>query len=106
MNIDHAKIRREALRWLLILALNHSRPVRAHESMLLSTAHGVYGDTTEMEIRRELGYLEERHLVEVERNPAGFWLASLTSAGVDIAEYTVDCRPGIARPEKYWAGSS
>ena len=22
--------------------------------------------------------------------------------GVDIAEYTIDCEPGIARPAKYW----
>ncbi|HPQ94958.1 MAG: hypothetical protein KDI44_14225 [Thiothrix sp.] len=106
MNIDPVKQRREALRWLLILALNNSRPIQAHESLLLLTAQGVFSDASAHEIRRELGYLEERKLAEIDRNPAGFWLADLTAAGIDIAEYTVDCRPGIARPEKYWAGSN
>ena len=27
--------------------------------------------------------------------------ADLTRHGVDVAEYTVDCEPGIARPAKY-----
>ena len=30
------------------------------------------------------------------------WFADLTHLGVDIAEYTIDCQAGIARPEKYW----
>ena len=104
MIIDHAKIRREQLRWLLILALNHARPIAAHESLLLGTARGVYPDSTALEIRRELDYLEERKLITLERHPAGYWLAQLTALGVDLAEYTVPCHPGIARPEKYWAG--
>lgn len=104
MNIDHDKIRRESFRWLLILALNNSRPIRAHESLLLMTAQGVYADATANETRRELGYLEERELVDIERHPAGYWLANLTAAGIDVAEYAVECRAGIARPEKYWAG--
>ena len=32
------------------------------------------------------------------------WFADLTRYGVDVAEYTVDCQPGVARPAKYWAG--
>lgn len=106
MNIDHEKVRRESLRWLLILALNNSRPVRAHESLLLMTAQGIYHDANANEIRRELSYLEERKLVDIERHPAGFWLSNLTAAGVDIAEYTVECRAGIARPTKYWVATN
>lgn len=105
MNIDHQKIRRESLRWLLLLALNHSRPIHAHESLLLTTARGVYPDTTDVELRRELAYLEDRKMISIDRNPSGFWTADLTALGVDIAEYTVACHPGIARPEKYWAGA-
>ena len=32
------------------------------------------------------------------------WFADLTRLGVDLAEYTIDCQPGIARPDKYWEG--
>jgi hypothetical protein len=41
-------------------------------------------------------------MVDVDKKPDGRWHCDLTSLGTDIAEYTVDCRPGIARPEKYW----
>ena len=34
--------------------------------------------------------------------PQGRWFADLTRIGVDLAEYTIPCEPGIARPEKYW----
>ena len=33
---------------------------------------------------------------------SGPWHAELTRYGVDVAEYTIDCEPGIARPAKYW----
>lgn len=102
MNIDLAKQRREQLRWILLLTLNHARPLGAQETVLLGTAQGVYPDTTPLEVRRELDYLEGRKLVEIERMPSGPWRAELTRCGVDIVEYTIDCDPGIARPAKYW----
>ncbi|MNP80095.1 hypothetical protein D3C76_1780910 [compost metagenome] len=55
-----------------------------------------------MELRRELDYLSDRSLVTLKKSPAGVWICGLTHYGVDIAEYTIDCNPGIARPEKYW----
>lgn len=102
--IDMAKTRREQMRWLLLLALNHARPYGLQESVLLGTAQGVYPDATPLEIRRELDYLEGRRLVEIERDPSGVWRAELQRYGIDIAEYTIDCEPGIARPQKYWNG--
>lgn len=101
---DFAKIRRENLRWLILLTLNHARPVGAHETMILSTVQAVYPDATPHELRRELDYLEDRELIDITKEPSGSWRAELTRYGVDIAEYTVDCEPGIARPVKYWEG--
>ena len=101
-SIDMDKVRREQQRWILLLALNHARPYGATEQVLLATTQGVYPDATALEIRRELSYLEDRRLVEVKRSPAGQWHGELTRYGVDIAEYTIDCEPGIARPQKYW----
>ncbi len=100
--VDAAKIRREALRWLILLTLNNARPIGAFEGPILSVAQSEYPDATALEMRRELDYLDDRKLVEVEKRPDGRWFCALTRYGVDVAEYTVACEPGIARPEKYW----
>lgn len=99
---DLARTRREHLRWLVLLTLNNARPVGAAESSVLAVAQSVYPDGTALELRRELDYLESRELVEVNRQPGGRWWCELTRYGVDVAEYTVDVEPGIARPAKYW----
>ncbi|WP_219211917.1 hypothetical protein [Variovorax boronicumulans] len=102
MNIDHARVRREGLRWLILLALNNARPVGAYESVVLATAQGMYLDATQVEIRNELGYLEERELLKLKKEPSGRWFASLTRFGIDLVEYSIECEPGIGRPAKYW----
>lgn len=100
--IDHTRVRRETMRWLILLTLNNSRPVPAYEELILSTIQGVFGDATPLEVRRELDYLADRKLIDLVKEPAGRWLSDLTRYGVDLVEYTVDCDPGIARPAKYW----
>lgn len=100
--IDHARVRREALRWLILLTLNNARPVGAFEGLILSVAQSEYPDASALELRRELDYLDERELVKVDKQPNGKWFAELSRHGVDVAEYTVSCEPGIARPAKYW----
>ncbi len=102
MHIDQAKVRRESLRWLILLTLNNARPVGAYEMPILSVAQCEYPDATPLEIRRELDYLADRALVKLKKEPSGRWFADLTRYGTDIAEYTIDCEPGIARPVKYW----
>ena len=102
MQIDHARLRREAIRWLILLTLNNARPMGAQEGPILSVAQSVYPDATQLELRRELDYLHGRELVQVVKSPSGPWHAELSRHGVDVAEYTVDCEPGIARPAKYW----
>lgn len=100
--IDHAKVRRESMRWNILLILNNARPVGAYEELVLATAQGIYQDATALELRRELDYLADRELVYLKKEPGGRWFADLTRHGTDVAEYTVDCDPGIARPQKYW----
>jgi hypothetical protein len=104
MQIDLARARREALRWLILLTLNNARPIGAFEGPVLAVAQSEYPDATPLELRRELDYLADRQLVTLDKQPSGKWFADLTRHGVDLAEYTVDCEPGIARPTKYWAG--
>lgn len=104
LQIDLARVRRESLRWLILLTLNNARPIGAFEAVVLTVAQAQYPDATALELRRELDYLADRELVKVAKHPDGRWHADLTRYGVDVAEYTVDCEPGIARPAKYWAG--
>jgi hypothetical protein len=100
--IDQAKVRREALRWLILLTLNNARPIGAFEGPILSVAQSEYPDATPLELRRELDYLHDRELVRVDKQPSGRWFAELTRSGTDVTEYTVSCEPGISRPAKYW----
>lgn len=102
--IDAAKARRESMRWYILLTLNTSRPVDPTEVLVLSTIQGVIPDATASELRREMDYLADRKMIDLDKQPHGMWVAGLTSLGVDIVEYTVDCRAGIARPAKYWGG--
>ncbi len=101
--IDAEKAEREYLRWMIMVVLNAGRPVGAAESMILSAIQAIPLPVTQREIRRELEYLEDRKLVGIDgKGSRPLWHAKLTHHGVDVVEYTVDCLPGIARPQKWW----
>ena len=100
--IDQVKVRREAMRWNILLVLNNARPIGAYEELVLATVQSMFPDASALEVRKELDYLADRELVKLAKEPTGRWFAELTRHGVDVAEYTVDCDPGIARPTKYW----
>lgn len=102
--IDNQKVRRESMRWLILLTLNNARPIGAYEELVLATVQAMYPDATALEVRRELDYLFDRKLVDLRKEPSGRWFADLSRYGTDVAEYTVECDAGIARPPKYWAG--
>lgn len=101
-SIDPAKVRRENMRWVLILTLYNARPSDLVEAVILATIQSLYPDATPLEVRRELDYLSDRELVDLRKDPSGPWWGNLTRCGTDMAEYTIPCEPGIARPEKYW----
>ena len=95
--------RREGMRWKIINTLNKARPHTTSELFLLDVMRGIYHQATALELRQHLEYLSDRKLVELVKQPNGRWYADLSRLGVDIAEYTIDCQPGIARPAKYWS---
>lgn len=102
MTIDLNKVRRENLRWYLLLALYNARPEEVCEEIVQGTMRAIYPDASPLEVRQQLDYLSDRKLVELRKEPSGRWWADLTRNGTDIVEYTVDVEPGIARPVKYW----
>ena len=95
---DMLRVRREAIRWHLLSAINLSRPVGIYTEALLPIVQSVYPDATHQEIRRELDYLEARVMCSIKRDPIDRWFAALTRAGIDFVEYTIDAQPGVARP--------
>ena len=104
--IEHelmAKKRREGMRWNIINILNKARPYTTSELFLLNIINEIYPQTTALELRQQLDYLADCKMVNLNKSPHGLWFADLSSLGVDIAEYTVACHPGIARPEKVWS---
>lgn len=102
--IDQEKVRRETMRWIVLLTLANASPIGAYEELVLSTVQAMFPDATTLEIRRTLDYLADRELVKLAKEPSGRWFADLTRWGIDVVEYTVDVDPGIARPAKYWGG--
>jgi len=100
---DPAKVRREFMRWQILLALNNARDVDGTgETLLLAIVQAEFPDASALELRRELDYLAERDLIRLTKRPDGRWLADINRYGIDVVEYTVDVDPGIARPQKYW----
>lgn len=96
------KDRREVLRWRILQTANISRPIPLAEDTLFQTVAGLDMPITQFDLRREIDYLESRKLVKIDGRGGPQWAVSLTRYGVDVAEYTLDCEPGIARPVKYW----
>lgn len=99
MTIDLAKVRREDIRWHLLTAANVSRPHGCYIEPMLAIVRAAYTDATEMELKRELDYLEERELVKIERDGMDRWFVQLSRHGIDLVEYTVPVQPGISRPK-------
>jgi hypothetical protein len=100
---DPVKYRREFGRWIILTTLNNSRPLGTTETNILTVIRAEFPDMSRDELRRELDYLRDRSLLTIKTPPDGSaWWCSLTRYGTDVAEYTVDVHPGIARPEKYW----
>ena len=100
--MDMDKIRRESIRWHIMVAVNSGRPEAVAETLVLSAIQSIPIECTARELRRELDYLFDRKLVALQRLEGAAWLAELTRHGVDFVEYTIGAEPGIARQKKYW----
>lgn len=100
--MDLEKQKREQLRWQILATLNAGRPYPVNEQLMLSVVNDIKIQTTPLELRRQLDYLEERGLVKLHDRESAMWSSELTRDGIDVVEYTVECDPGIARPKKYW----
>jgi hypothetical protein len=95
-----SKARRELMRWQLLVSLHIAAPYGMNATALKPIISATYPDVTDVEIKRHLEYLKERALIYCSTDPLGNLFAKLDRYGFDVAEYTVECDPGIARPSK------
>ena len=93
---------REDARWRILRVLDAGRPIGANEDLIFRVLHDVKVPSTMNTVRRDLTYLRDLGLIEIEGQNSETWSAKLTAKGVQVVEYTVDTPPGIARPKKYW----
>jgi hypothetical protein len=99
---DLEQKQREEARWRILRVLDAGRPIGVNETIVWRVLHDVKIGLSLMQVRRELEYLKDLGLARLEDVGTETWSAKLTALGVDVAEYTVDSPPGIARPKKYW----
>jgi hypothetical protein len=100
--MDLEQKQKEDARWRILRILDSGRPVGVNEDVIARVLHDVKLPLTMQGLRRELTYLRDRGLVELENEDSETWAAKLTAAGVDVVEYTVVAPAGIARPARYW----
>lgn len=90
----------ESARWYILRALDAGRPDAVNEDILYRTLDATHVKLSPKELRRELDYLQKRGCIQIDDEEADVWGAELTQLGVDLVQYTVDIKPGIARPPK------
>lgn len=99
--VDMEKATREQIRWRILKALDAGRPLSVSELVIMDVLQDSALPITPHGLRRELDYLEDRKLVTLTNKARPVWSAELTHYGVDLVEYTVECFPGIARPQRW-----
>ena len=86
------------IRWDIIRTLRVGGHLGATERMIKDVLIAGYIEVSDHFIRDQITYLEKRKLIDVSRSEIEPWRLTLTRHGYDIADYQVDCEPGIHRP--------
>lgn len=68
LNLYRARYLSEATCWLMLMLAKLSSPQGLYLECLLQATHAVYGDASELELKRELESLEARGLVSIARD--------------------------------------
>ena len=100
--IDLEQRQREEARWRILRVVDAGRPIAVTEQIIWRVLTDIKISFSLNQLRRELAYLRDLTLIEIEGEGSENWFAKLTAVGVDVVEYTVQAPAGIARPRKYW----
>jgi DNA-binding transcriptional ArsR family regulator len=100
--MDLEQKQREDARWRILRVLDAGRPTPVSENIVWRVLHDIRLPMSVSTVRREIDYLRDLGLVDVEGEDTETWFSKLTAQGVDVVEYTIPAPAGIARPRKYW----
>lgn len=101
-NLNLEQKQREEARWRIMRVLDAGRPMPVSEAIVWRVVSETHLRLSPNSVRRELTYLRDLGLVELEGEDSENWFGKLTAKGVDVVEYTVLAPAGIARPKKAW----
>ena len=76
MSVDLLKTRRAGMRWHLMNALDKARPIGALDTLLLDVMREIYPDATANELHQQLSYLEQKDMVDINRQPSVIGMAA------------------------------
>jgi hypothetical protein len=100
--LDIEQRQREEARWRILRVVEAGRPVPVSEQIVWRVLTDIKLSLSLNQVRRELSYLQDLGLLELEGEDNDIWFAKLTAQGVDVVEYTLKAPAGVARPRKYW----
>lgn len=100
--IDLEQRQREEARWRILRVVDAGRPIAVSEQIVWRVLADIKLALSLNQLRRELAYLRDLALVELEGEGMETWFVKLTAAGVDLVEYNAKAPAGVARPKKYW----
>ena len=89
-----------SVRWSILRTLECAGHLGATETMVKSVLDTEFFGVTQKIMRDQITYLETRDLVTVARSEVDPWRVNLDRYGWDVAQYQVDCDPGIRRPPR------
>src|ERR1700687_4767417 len=102
VGIDLEQKRREEARWRVLRVIDAGRPISVSEQIIWRGLVDIKLSLSINGIRRELSYLRDLGLVELEGEDGETWFAKLTASGVDVARHNCPAPAGDARQRKYW----
>ena len=100
--IDLEQKQREEARWRMLRVVDAGRPIAVSEQIIWRVLADIKLSLSLNTVRRELAYLRDLGLLELEGESGETWFAKLTASGVDVVEYNFPSPAGVARPRKYW----
>jgi len=100
--IDLEQKNREEARWRMLRVVDAGRPIAVSEQIIWRVLADIKLSLSLNTVRRELAYLRDLGLLELEGEHGETWFAKLTASGVDVVEYNFPSPAGVARPRKYW----
>jgi hypothetical protein len=100
--IDLEQKQREEARWRIMRVIDAGRPIAVAESIIWRVLVDIQLPFSLNAVRRELTYLRDLGILELQGEDSDTWSARLTAHGVDVVEYNGKAPAGIARPRKYW----